>query len=215
MRLPTILACACLAAGAALPASAAALGVPQRNAQTLAAQLVDLTVPSDMIIADAEKAYEANFRTGFLANPRARDAVQRMPGLLDAATNAGVTRLDKVLSALMPRLKADIAASYAKGMTANELEKATSFYAGPVGRKLVAATPRMAAGARLDTILTRAELSRFAAFSHSAAGRKVAALMPGQTRTMMQTVSRALRAAEPQIDADAMAAGKAYMQTHR
>jgi hypothetical protein len=90
MRLPTILACACLAAGAALPASAAALGVPQRNAQTLAAQLVDLTVPSDMIIADAEKAYEANFRTGFLANPRARDAVQRMPGLLDAATNAGV-----------------------------------------------------------------------------------------------------------------------------
>jgi hypothetical protein len=138
-----------------------------------------------------------------------------MPGLLDAIVDAGSSKLDQVITDLLPTLESSTAASYATRLTTSELEQAVAFYSSSVGKKLVAATPAVAAGGDIRQILTPAELSDFATFSRSSTGRKIGVLKAQQTSEINAAVSRALRSAQPQIDAAAMAAGQSYMRVHQ
>jgi hypothetical protein len=185
------------------------------SANPLASRLVDLTFPTEMIRRDAEKAYATNFRASVLRNLQAQAAMQRMPGLLDAIVNAATSKLDQVLTALIPSLENNAAASYAANLSSAELQNAVTFYSGPVGKKLVAATPTIALGGDVRKILNPAEIAEFAAFSQSSAGQKIGALKPQQTNEISMAVNHAFEAAEPQMDAAAQSAGQAYMRAHQ
>ena len=217
MRVSLILALIGSLTGSALPATATATAstVASPDAKSLASKLVELTFPTEMIRRDASKSYATNFRASFLRNPQAEAAVQRMPGLLDAIVKAGSSKLDQIIMALLPTLESSTAASYASSLTVSELEQAVTFYSSSAGKKLVAATPAVAAGGDVRKILSPAELSDFAAFSRSSAGQKIGALKPQQTNDISVAVNHALGSAQPQIDAAAMAAGQSYMRAHQ
>ncbi|WP_148291778.1 DUF2059 domain-containing protein [Novosphingobium sp. B-7] len=203
----------CLMAVPSWQAVAATAGDSSPN--PLASRLVALTFPAEMIRRDTAKAYATNFRASMLRNPQVQAAMQRTPGLLETIVNAVSMKLDQVLTALIPSLESNAAASYAAKMSPAELQAAITFYSGPVGRKLVMATPAVAMGDDVRKILSSAELAEFAAFSQSSAGQKMGALRPQQTNDMRMAVNHALEAAEPQIDAAAKSAGQAYIRAHQ
>lgn len=197
------------------PAGALAATTTNSSAHPLASRLVDLTFPTEIIRRDAEKAYAANFRASVLRNPQAQAVMQRMPGLLDTIVNAATSKLDQVLTALIPSLESNAAASYAAHMSSAELQNAVTFYSGPVGKKLVAATPMIALGGDVRKILNSTEIAEFAAFSQSPAGQKIGVLKPQQSNEISMAVNHALKAAEPQLDAAARLAGQAFMRAHQ
>ncbi len=200
----------------AMPPASALAAIPENSKPNpLASRLVDLTFPAEMIRRDAEKAYATNFRASVLRNPQAQAAMQRMPALLDTIVNAATSKLDQVLTALIPSLKGNAAASYAANLSSAELQSAVTFYSGPVGKKLVASTPTIALGGDVRKILNSPELADFAAFSQSSAGQKIGGLKPQQTNQISMAVNHALQAAEPQMDAAARSAGQAFMRAHQ
>lgn len=197
------------------PAVASASTVASSSINVLAYQLVESTVPKEMILRDAKKAYSDNFRASFLRNPKAQAAAERMPGLLDAILNAGRSKIDNVISSAIDSIKTNLSSSYATSLTPAELHDAVYFYSGPVGRKLVAATPALAAGSDVQKILDASEFATFIAFSKSSAGQKMAALMRSQASEISTAVNSALTTAQPQIDAAGIEAGQAYMRAHQ
>lgn len=202
-------------AGLAFTPSAAASTVAESNVDVLASQLVEMTFAADVIRRDSLKACDGNFRTSFLRNPEAQAADRDMPGLVDAIANAGCSKLDETIVALLPELKASSAAIYAANLTHAELDEAITFFTTPTGKKLVAATPTMASGGDVREILDRAELSHFAKFSRSSAGRKIETLKPRLANDMGIAVNRAMTAAAPQVTAAGVAAGQTFMRTRQ
>ena len=197
--------------GAALPTDARAQSAVSPAAPMLAARLVDLTLPIDAIQSGARDSFASNFRASFLRDPRAQAAVQRTPALLDTVVRGGTSKLDEVLAALWPEVKARLSASYLANMTPEELESAVAFYSGPVGKKLVEATPVIATGGDIAQILDTTELANFAAFVQSPAGQKIEALKSQQTRDIGEAVNRAFVKSQREIDEAAMLAGRAYL----
>lgn len=196
----------------AVPASASAPPVAAPDTQALASQLTELTFPAEMIHRDSLKAFAENFRASYLSNAKAQTVHERMPGLLEAMVGAGSAKLDEILSAFLTGMKASISASYNKGLSPAELREAVAFYSSTTGKKLIAGTPALAAGADAREILSPAELSEFAKFSRSPAGKRMEALTPGQTSEITNAVSRALSVAQPEINAAALEAGQAYLR---
>jgi hypothetical protein len=194
------------------PVAAAEAGV---NTGPLAAQLAELTLPAEMIRQSARTAFITQFRAAVQRNPQAQAAMDKTPGLLDAIVGGASVKLDQVLATLLVSLKADAGASFAASMDPAELREAVTFYQGPAGRKLVAQIPALAAGRPLQDLLTPGEIRDVAAFSKTSSSRKMEALKPQQMQAIGPAVNRALSAGGPEIQAAAMAAGEAYMRTHR
>ena len=199
------------ALGAAHPTEALAQPAVSPAATTLAARLVDLTLPVDTIQAGARDAFASSFRESFMRDPRAQAAVERTPALLETTMQATRAKLDEVLTAMWPEMKASLTASYTAGMTPQELEAAVAFYAGPVGRKLVDATPRLATGSPISAVLDSTGLAQFAEFGRSPAGQKISALQAQQTRDVGEMVNRTLAAAAPQIEQAAKQAARDFL----
>lgn len=204
----------------AIAASAAGLSVPvcaqsPTTATALATRLVDLTLPTEVIQRDARAAYVTNFRTSFLRDPRSEAVVQRMPGLLDAVVSAGAAKFDEIVSAMWPQMKARLSASCAAAMSPEELEVAIRFYSGPVGAKLVAATPTLATGDDVRQVLNPDELVSFVAFRRAPAGQKLDGLRAQHIRDVMETINGAISKGQPRIEEAAMTAGRAYIAANQ
>lgn len=196
----------------AVPASAAAAPIVAPDTQALASQLTELTFPAEMIHRDSLKAFADNFRASYLSDPKAQAVHERMPGLLDAMIVAGSAKLSETFSALLQELKASLSAAYGASLNPNELKEAVTFYSSPAGKNLIAATPALAGGAELRTVLSSAEMADFTKFSRSSAGRKLEALKPSQSAEITNAVSRIVSIAQPQINAAVVEAGQAYLR---
>ena len=190
----------------------AAAQVAEPGVEALASRLVEMTFAADVIRRDSVKACTTNFRAGFLRHPQASTAPAGLP---DAMADAGCAKLDEMLGALLPELMANASASYVANLTPKELRDAITFFSTSAGTKLVAATPTLATGGDVREVLNSEEIAQFAEFSRSSAGRKIEALKPRQAANIAALLSRALTAAEPQITAAALAAGRSFMQAHK
>lgn len=207
-----------LAGAAALPTPvfAAAPVATQDSRLALGRELVVITTPVAAIRRDGAKAFEANFRRSFLASDKGREMERRLPGLLDAMAAAGVAEWDRVVETLLPRMMDEAGTTYAGAMSEAELRDALAFYAGGLGRKLVALIPEAVdpATMRIDysPLLTADERRRFAAFSDSPAGRRMNALHPVLAADTARTIEQGIAAEMDRINARVAAAGQAFLQ---
>ena len=217
MRALVVLAVSCFAVTGtvAIPSLAFAQTAAGQETSVKAATLLSLTVPSEVIFGHAAEAADEGFRSGFMRNPQAQAAVQKDPSFLDPNTAAYGSELRVTLKAYLPRLERFLAQPFAAGLSTNDFDAAVEFYSGPIGTKLVAATPTLALGGNLRQVLNESEMLRFAAFVSSPAGRKIEALKADQSRLIAETFSQAMAEAQPRAEQAAMVVGRAYLESRR
>lgn len=124
-----------------MPVAAAPAAVAQPAADDLA-QLIDLVVPADVILAAARDGWGAELNGRFEGDEQAVALEARRPGLRDAYVRSGLDEVTATYRQTLDQLRGDAMRVYAEALTPSEIRELVTFFRTPTGAKLVAAMQR-------------------------------------------------------------------------
>lgn len=147
---------------AAGPVAAAPVTVAEPAADDLA-QLIDLVVPADVILAAARDGWGAELNGRFEGDEQAVALEAQRPGLRDAYIESGLDEVTTTYRQTLDQLRGDAMRVYAEALTPAEIRELVTFFRTPTGAKLVAAMQRgVIASDGLDSAGLRADGRRAA-----------------------------------------------------
>lgn len=124
-----------------MPVAAAPAAVAEPAADDLA-QLIDLVVPADVILAAARDGWGAELNGRFEGDEQAVALEARRPGLRDAYVQSGLDEVTATYRQTLDQLRGDAMRVYAEALTPAEIRELVTFFRTPTGAKLVAAMQR-------------------------------------------------------------------------
>lgn len=124
-----------------MPVAAAPAAVAEPAADDLA-QLIDLVVPADVILAAARDGWGAELNGRFEGDDQAVALEARRPGLRDAYVQSGLDEVTATYRQTLDQLRGDAMRVYAEALTPAEIRELVTFFRTPTGAKLVAAMQR-------------------------------------------------------------------------
>ncbi len=124
-----------------IPVAAAPAAVAEPATDDLA-QLIDLVVPADVILAAARDGWGAELNGRFEGDEQAVALEARRPGLRDAYVQSGLDEVTATYRQTLDQLRGDAMRVYAEALTPAEIRELVTFFRTPTGAKLVAAMQR-------------------------------------------------------------------------
>lgn len=107
--------------------------------QSNLAQLVDLVVPTDVILAAARDGWEAELAGRFEGDEQAVALEAKRPGLRAAYIASGLDEVTATYSQSLDQVRGDAARVYAEALSPAEIRELLTFFRTSTGRKLVTA----------------------------------------------------------------------------
>ena len=233
-----IILAALLAASTSLAPATPALAQTEAGALSPAAQRFGtLFVPTDLSIETAVAGFNKEFEPAMRADTNVVALDQRFPGLIEVASNAGRSTMERVLRARIPETQRRVGALAATRLTSAELDVANAYLGSPAGQRLQRVMAETADGSALtQTIretgeipqldgqqimamvnpaalarLTKEDLTALIQFSASPAGRKFDAAGGPFAELVASEMNVMIEAMKPEIEQAVTAAIMAHL----